>query len=32
MLHTAAARALAQEQSIDWNLCFVCGIGEPKSV
>ena len=31
-VRTATARALVQEQTIDWNLCFVCGIDEPKSV
>ena len=29
---TATARALVQEQTIDWNLCFVYGTDEPKSV
>ena len=31
-VHTATTRAVVQEQTIDWNLCFVCGIDEPKSV
>ena len=31
-VRTATARALVHEQTIDWNLCFVCGIDEPKSV
>ena len=31
-VRTATSRALVQEQTIDWNLCFVCGIDEPKSV
>ena len=31
-VRTATARALVQEQTIDWNLCFACGTDEPKSV
>ena len=31
-VRAATACALVQEQTIDWNLCFVCGIDEPKSV
>ena len=29
---TATARGLVQEQTIAWNLCFVCGTDKPKSV
>ena len=28
----ATAHALVQVQNIDWNLCFVCGTDEPKSM
>ena len=31
-VRTATARGLVQEQTIDWNLCFVCGTDKPKSV
>ena len=31
-VRTAIVCALVQKQTIDWNLCFVCGIDEPKSV
>ena len=31
-VRTATARALVQEQTIDWNLCFVWSIDEPKSM
>ena len=30
-VRTTTACALVQEQTIDWNLCFACGIDEPKS-
>ena len=31
-VRTAIVCALVQKQTIDWNLCFVCGIDEPKSM
>ena len=31
-VRTATARALVQEQTIDWNLYFVCGTDDRKSV
>ena len=31
-VRTATARVLVQRQTMDWNLCFVCSIDEPKPV
>ena len=31
-VRNATAPALVKEQTIDWNLCFVCGNDESKSV